>query len=181
MISVNTSRAKNGQNKNVRRYGNTLHFQKILFKNRSWVVFLSSLLLFLFYVVGTPLLIIYQRSTPYYVQLSQDKELARMYLSQKIFQEMQLGGVILLITTVLAMINGLQVFSYQFSTKEVDFYASLPVKRSTRFVQRYLNGALVYILPLIIILDDCQWTGCHHQANPSGSSLRDVSTHRLLP
>ncbi len=121
MTSVNTSRAKNGQNKNVRRYGNTLRFQKILFKNRSWVVFLSSLLLFLFYVVGTPLLIIYQRSTPYYVQLSQDKELARMYLSQKIFQEMQLGGVILLITTVLAMINGLQVFSYQFSTKEVDF------------------------------------------------------------
>lgn len=150
MTSVNTSRAKNGQNKNVRRYGNTLHFQKILFKNRSWVVFLSSLLLFLFYVVGTPLLIIYQRSTPYYVQLSQDKELARMYLSQKIFQEMQLGGVILLITTVLAIINGLQVFSYQFSTKEVDFYASLPVKRSTRFVQRYLNGALVYILPLIL-------------------------------
>ena len=52
--------------------------------------------------------------------------------------------------TCLAIIIGVQGFSYLYSRKKIDMYNSLPVSSKRRFVVIYVNGVLTYVIPCLI-------------------------------
>ncbi|MBD5519826.1 MAG: hypothetical protein HDR03_01085 [Lachnospiraceae bacterium] len=52
--------------------------------------------------------------------------------------------------TFLAIIIGVQEFSYLYSRKKVDMYHSVPVSAKRRFVVIYINGVLTYVIPCLI-------------------------------
>lgn len=51
-----------------------------------------------------------------------------------------------LFTILSAIICGINSFYYVHSKKQIDFYHSIPVKRSTLFVVNYLDGFLIYFM-----------------------------------
>ncbi len=51
-----------------------------------------------------------------------------------------------------ALIVGLLGFSFLYSKKKVDFFHSIPIKRSKIFIAYYLNGILIWLLPYLINL-----------------------------
>ncbi|MDE6662764.1 MAG: hypothetical protein K2K46_05390 [Lachnospiraceae bacterium] len=52
--------------------------------------------------------------------------------------------------TFLAIIIGVQGFSYLYSRKKIDMYHSVPVSAKRRFVVIYLSGVLTYVIPCLI-------------------------------
>ncbi len=52
--------------------------------------------------------------------------------------------------TFLAIIIGVQGFSYLYSRKKVDMYHSLPVSAKRRFAVIYINGVLAYVIPCLV-------------------------------
>lgn len=58
------------------------------------------------------------------------------------------GGAITIVAAIMNSING---FSYVYSRKKVDFYHSLPVKRSRMFWNRVYTGLLYYLVPYMIM------------------------------
>lgn len=56
------------------------------------------------------------------------------------------------ITIVGALICGINGFSYLYSKKKVDFYHGIPVRRETLFAVSYVNGVLIYLIPLVFHL-----------------------------
>ncbi len=59
---------------------------------------------------------------------------------------------LVLVTIVGAFICAVSGFGYLFSKKKVDFFHSLPVKRETLFVVRYINGVLIYLVPYFAMM-----------------------------
>ncbi len=59
---------------------------------------------------------------------------------------------LVLVTIVGAFICAVSGFGYLFSKKKVDFFHSLPVKRETLFVVRYINGILIYLVPYLAMM-----------------------------
>ncbi len=58
--------------------------------------------------------------------------------------------LLLAATVGIAVITGVQGFSYLFSRKKIDLYHSIPVKRIQLFIPIYINGILSYVIPYII-------------------------------
>ena len=58
------------------------------------------------------------------------------------------GGAVAAAAAIMNSING---FSYVYSCKKVDFYHSLPVKRSRMFWNRVYTGLLYYLVPYMIM------------------------------
>jgi len=54
------------------------------------------------------------------------------------------------ISAALAIVIGLQGFSYLFSKRKVDMYHSVPVSMKKRFAVIYINGILAYVIPLLV-------------------------------
>lgn len=52
--------------------------------------------------------------------------------------------------TFLAIIIGVQGFSYLYSRKKIDMYHSVPVSAKRRFVVIYVNGILTYVIPCLL-------------------------------
>ena len=52
--------------------------------------------------------------------------------------------------TFLAVIIGVQGFSYLYSRKKIDMYHSLPVSAKRRFAVIYINGVLAYVIPCLV-------------------------------
>ncbi len=59
-----------------------------------------------------------------------------------------------LVVTVafLAIIIGMQGFSYLYDKRKVDLYHSVPVSKDRRFLTIYVNGILIYVIPTLIAL-----------------------------
>lgn len=53
-------------------------------------------------------------------------------------------------TAAIAVVSGVQGYSFLFSRKKIDLYHSIPVKRIHLFIPIYINGILSYIIPYII-------------------------------
>lgn len=58
----------------------------------------------------------------------------------------------LMLSGVAAILFGFQGFSWLASKQKVDFYHSLPITRREGFLIRYLNGVLLFLIPLVIQL-----------------------------
>lgn len=56
----------------------------------------------------------------------------------------------MLVAIVGAVICAMSGFAYLHSRKQMDFYHSLPVKRETLFLVRFLNGIFIYAVPYLI-------------------------------
>lgn len=54
--------------------------------------------------------------------------------------------------TGLAVIAGIQGFSYMYQRKKLDLYMSMPVSKESRFAAIYINGLLAYLLPYLFHL-----------------------------
>lgn len=54
------------------------------------------------------------------------------------------------ISIIIALICGLQGYSYLFAKKKTDFYFSLPIKKSSLFSAAYLNGLLIFLIPCAV-------------------------------
>lgn len=57
----------------------------------------------------------------------------------------------LIVIAVAALINGINNFWYLYSSKKVDFYHSLPVKRPQMFWHRTYVGVLYYLVPYLVM------------------------------
>ncbi|RKJ52982.1 hypothetical protein D7X25_13510, partial [bacterium 1XD42-8] len=53
-------------------------------------------------------------------------------------------------TVGIAVVSGVQGYSFLFSRKKIDLYHSIPVKRIQLFIPIYINGILSYVIPYII-------------------------------
>ena len=53
------------------------------------------------------------------------------------------------VTTAAAFISAVQGFSYLYSRKKIDFYMGMPIKRKRRFLNIWLNGILLYVIPYL--------------------------------
>lgn len=56
----------------------------------------------------------------------------------------------MLVAMVGAVICAMSGFAYLHSKKQMDFYHSLPVKRETLFLVRFVNGVFIYAVPYLI-------------------------------
>lgn len=68
------------------------------------------------------------------------------------FIEEGLRGGVLIVAVCGAMICAYSSFAYLFNKKAVDLYHGIPINRKKSFAIRYLNGFLVYIVPLFAFL-----------------------------
>lgn len=127
-------------------------------RHKIWMIALSMLGSFLTLPVA---LLIWRSSevTRYDGSLSL---LARQQRSQWIYSFFAVylplsGGIIAILG---ALIVGLFGFRYVFHRNMVDTYHSLPVKRSTLYGACYVNGILIWLLPLLICLLPTLLLGC---------------------
>ena len=56
-----------------------------------------------------------------------------------------------LVTVIAAVLNGISQFWYQYSSRKVDFYHCLPVKRSNLFLHKTYVGILYYLIPYLVM------------------------------
>ena len=56
----------------------------------------------------------------------------------------------LFVAITLAVIVGIQGFSYLYDRRKVDVYHSVPVDKNRRFAVVYLNGLLIYLIPAVV-------------------------------
>lgn len=54
------------------------------------------------------------------------------------------------VTMGIAFLVSMQGFSYLHSKKQVDFYHGIPVKREMLFAVKFINGILIYVIPLLV-------------------------------
>lgn len=125
-------------------------YQRMICQRRSACLVLTSVLLFLYYVIGLPVFIIYTRTENAVAEALKSEESLRVFLSQRILLGFDLGAPAVVLVSFLALINGLSAFFYLFNRRESVFYRSLPISRKVRFRERYWNGFLSFLLPFIL-------------------------------
>lgn len=118
-------------------------------KRRNWV-FSISFLLFLCYFPWTLILAFNNIRTSYDNRMHSagiEKEMKQMAESV-----LHLNLLLPVFVIGLAILLGIQGFSYLHDKRQVDFYHSQPVKRSRRFFVLWLNGILVFVITYLINL-----------------------------
>lgn len=114
-------------------------------RRRSWLPVLCMVVLLAMY----PLRLLAEISN----KLNQYEQIRTKQFYENITRTLKLFGMpstaMLLVTCVLAVLCGLQGYSYLYHRHKVDMYHSQPVKKSVRFWAIYTNGALFYIVPFL--------------------------------
>ena len=118
--------------------------QKAITWRRLPLLALSSLMYFLYFVFGTVLVIQHMRALD---PASPDALPFSFRAAEAVSAYAGLRGSAWFIGMVGAVILGVQGFSFLFKTQTVDFYESRPEKRSTRFINIFVNGIFIYTLP----------------------------------
>lgn len=54
------------------------------------------------------------------------------------------------ITAVLAVLSAFQGYDYLLQTKTMDFYFAIPLRRSHLFLANFINGILLYLIPMLV-------------------------------
>lgn len=116
---------------------------RISSKRQIWIPAFALLAFLLVFPVGE-LLAMGRWSGMEYTQ----RQLNYLYLSLWRCEFLQLGAVAAAVIAFLAALNS---FWYLYSPRKVDFYHSLPVKRSGLFIQRVLLSVLYYIVPYVLM------------------------------
>lgn len=123
-------------------------------KRRLWVWVISILAFVLVFPVYTALVVKNTMITAEWITESYGPELARQIIHERLVFSMAntLGcsSLILVLTTIIAVVSAVQGFSYLYSRKKIDFYMGMPVKRKKRFLNIWLNGILLYVIPYLL-------------------------------
>lgn len=135
-------------NTNHKKNGHFLVLQKQLLRRRLWMLAGIILYMLLYYPVAVVLLIVRSNEMAALQEMNAAKTLAqRLYeVATWIGVQQSFSWVIVIIAAVLA-ING---FSYLFDMEKQDFYESQPISRMERFWNIYINGFLMYEIPMVI-------------------------------
>lgn len=120
-------------------------------KRRIWVWIISGLLWFFYYPVG---MIIQLTSVKNRYAASAESGMMKQSLEELLAVSasgwMTANSLQAVAISLLAVLCAIQGFSYLYSKKKVDLYHSVPVKKTRRFAVIYLNGVLIYLLPLLV-------------------------------
>lgn len=117
-------------------------YVKTVSRGKSWIPAFLSLGLFLAFPVVL-LLMIGNWSAAGYTQ----DQMTLLYESLWKGKLVITGGMVAAVAAIMNSING---FSYVYSRKKVDFYHSLPIKRSRMFWSRVYTGLLYYLIPYAV-------------------------------
>lgn len=118
--------------------------QKNLFRRRLWVTAIS-LLLFFLYFVG-------------YVALDLAGTRSGSWTGTDILKETQSlfgypnHGILMVFSTVLAMLSGIEGFAWMDHKKQIVFYESLPISRGRRFWNIVANSFLIFVGSYLIMM-----------------------------
>jgi len=122
-------------------------------KRRLWVWVISALVFMLVFPVVTSIVISQAKSGAVYLSETYGAEVAAQLLHERLISNMrrQMGfSIRIVVVAAVAVISGVQGFSYLYSRKKMDFYMGMPVKRKRRFLILWLNGILLYVLPALL-------------------------------
>lgn len=118
--------------------------QKNLFRRRLWVTAIS-LLLFFLYFVG-------------YVALDLAGTRSGSWTGTDILKETESlfgysnNAIIMIFSTILAMLSGIEGFAWMDHKKQIVFYESLPISRGRRFWNIVVNSFLIFIGSYLIMM-----------------------------
>lgn len=125
-----------------------LKIQKQLLQRRLWLIAAVSVYYLLYYPVATVMLI------------SRANERARMQALSEYRLTLQklhtvsgwlgLRGSFLFVAALLGIVIALQGYSWLFNQEKIDFYESQPMSRKSRFFHVYVNGIMIFAVPLIV-------------------------------
>lgn len=123
-------------------------------KRRIWLWLLSALSFVIVFPTMTAMALSRARTSEEYLIASMGEELGRQALYKNMVRDMEvfLGAanpILWILITVFAVVSAIQGFSYLYNKRKIDFYMGIPVKRSKRFLNIWLNGILAYYLPYI--------------------------------
>ncbi len=121
-------------------------------KRRIWLWILSGLFWFLYYPIGMMMSIGRQQTINEVRGFSEAVAKERILLAAREWLSVASNGGHLVIVSLIAAVCAIQGFSYLYYRQKVDFYHSIPVKKSRRFAVIYLNGILVFLLPYVLNL-----------------------------
>ncbi len=120
-------------------------------KRRVWLWILSCLCWFIYYPVAAMMLISRQKN--YNLMMMYTEEAAKEALINVVKEWLDFGsGGLMLLVSLMAAVCAIQGFSYLHHRKKVDFYHSIPVKKSRRFLVIYINGVLIFLVPYALNL-----------------------------
>ncbi|MCI1931098.1 MAG: DUF6449 domain-containing protein [Clostridia bacterium] len=132
-------------------------------KRRTWNIAIFAVLLLIFYPLFLALVL---RSVLYSGYegkeiIIQMNEAFREYMCFPVWS--------VVVATIFAAIASIHGFSYLYSKKKIDMYLSLPVSKSRRFATIYINGLLMYYIPLVVCLVICLIIGKSFGVNDSSA------------
>lgn len=122
-------------------------------KRRLWVWSIFLLIFVVFFPTFTALVLnrIISQSADFLEVY--EKEIASQILHERLVSGMcntlGISKIIALVTAGMAFLSAVQGFSYLYSRKKIDFYMGMPVKRKKRFLNIWINGILIYIVPYL--------------------------------
>lgn len=122
-------------------------------KRRLWVWVISMLAFVLVFPVYTALVVKNTIIHSEWIAESYGLKLTQQMIHEELVFNMAntlgVSALIAVLTTIVAIISAVQGFSYLYSRKKIDFYMGMPVKRKKRFLNIWLNGILLYVIPYL--------------------------------
>lgn len=119
-------------------------------RRRLWTLILSSLVFFATFVVAFTMVLqnYYDNFSRVYQNSAHDMiEHLSGFLCNNFYGFYPWFLVVAVVGSIICAMSG---FAYLHSRKQVDFYHSLPVKRETLFLVRFVSGILIYAVPYLI-------------------------------
>lgn len=121
-------------------------------RRRIWLWVVSGLVWFFYYPVGMAIVMSRSKNNLNLYLTTYTAQEAKEYLVMNATNWIGIDAISLLLVSIAAILCAMQGFSYLYSKKKVDFYHSVPVKKSGRFVVIYANSILIFFVPYIINL-----------------------------
>lgn len=122
-------------------------------KRRLWVLAVFTLVFIVLFPTFTALVINRITSRSQWLFETYEKARAGQILHERLISGMcgtiGVSRLMAVVTTVAAFISAVQGFSYLYSRKKIDFYMGMPIKRKRRFLNIWLNGILLYVIPYL--------------------------------
>ena len=122
-------------------------------KRRIWVWVISILCFVLAYPVGVALMIKQAQTNLDWIKAEYGaaaESILQSRLLENVKYMMGTSFILMGFTVAIAVIAGIQGFSYLYSRKKIDFYMGMPVKQSRRFLVIWINGILIFLLPYLM-------------------------------
>lgn len=133
-----------------KKNGHFFVLQRQLLQRRLWMLAGIILYMLLYYPVAVVLLIVRSNEAAALQGMDAARTLAqRLYEVETWIGVQQSFPWVVAILAVILAING---FSYLFDMEKQDFYESQPISRTERFRNIYINGFLMYEIPMAVSL-----------------------------